>query len=166
MVSTCPKCRRNVPEDAVYCPYCGYGLKPSARTTLVSTGGTLTIVAAVAHLIIFVQSVKALAEIYSWYPSIVARSWIVYDQTFAVLSFVGFLSGLLAGILSLGRIGYMWAMVFAVVCALSSIGVLSISMIIPFANVQYSLLYYFLPMSVPSFIALIIIYPRRAEFKK
>lgn len=166
MVSTCPKCGGNVPDDAVYCPYCGHGLKPSARTTQVSAGGTLTIVAAVAHLIIFVQSVKALAEIYGWYPPIVAQGWIVYDQMLTVFALMGFLSGLLAGVLSLGRIGYVWTMVSAIVCTFSGVGVWVISMIIPFANVQYSLLYYFLPMVVPALIALVIIYPRRAEFKK
>jgi len=166
MVLRCPKCGRNVPDDSVYCLNCGYGLKPSARTTQVSAGGTLTIVAAVAHLIIFAQSVVALALIYNWYPPVVAQGWIVYDQMLTVFSFAGFLFGLTAGILALMRRNYAWTMVSASLCLLSGAVSWIISMIIPYSYVLGSLLYYFLPMFVPALIANVMIYPRKAEFKR
>jgi len=166
MVSKCPKCGRTVPDDSVYCLYCGYGLKPSARTTQVSAGGTLAIVAAVAHLIILAQSVVALTSIYSWYPPVVAQGWIVYDQTLTFFSVTGFLFGLTAGILSLIRRSYVWTMVSAGLCMLSGAGSWIISMIIPYSYVLGSLLYYFLPMFVPALIAIVMIYPRKAEFKQ
>jgi len=166
MDSKCPKCDRNVPDDSVYCPYCGHGLKPSAKTTQVSAGGTLAIVAAVAHLIILVQSLRALAEIHSWYPPTVAQGWIMYDQLLTVFSLTGFLFGLSTGILSLVRRTYAWTVVSAVICTLSGGSAWAVSMIIPYAYVWSSLLYYFLPMFIPALIATVMIYPRRAEFKK
>ena len=166
MGSTCPKCGQNVPDDSLYCPHCGHGLKPSAKTTQVSTGGTLAIVAAVAHLVILAESLKALAEIYSWYPAAVAQGWIMYDQLFTAFAFTGFLFGLVAGILSLARRSYTWTMVSTIICMLSGGSVWAISMIIPYAHVWSSFLYYFLPMFVPSLIAVVMISTRKAEFRK
>lgn len=165
MVSACPKCGREVPDDSVYCPYCGHGLKPSAKTTQVSAAGTLLIVAAVAHLIIFAVSIRALASIYSWYPLVVAEGWIVYDQMLTVFSFTGFLFGFSSGLLALRRASYSWTLVSAILCTLSGLGSWILSMIIPFANVSYSLLYYFLPMFATSLIGTVVILLRKAEFK-
>src|SRR4030065_2948664 len=67
MALTCPKCGRNVPDDAVSCPYCMRGLKPSALTMNVSVAGLLMLVDAIASFIIFLLSLEALFEIYSWY---------------------------------------------------------------------------------------------------
>jgi len=166
MASICPKCGRDVPDDSVYCPHCGHGLKPSAESTQVSAGGTLLIVAAVAHLIILVVSLRALAEIYTWYPVMVAEDWIIYDQMLTVFSFTGSMFGLCAGILAQVRVRYVWNVVSAILCTLSGFGSWIISMVIPFANIQYSLLYYFLPMFATALIGTVLIFPRRAEFKQ
>lgn len=164
MVSECPKCGRTIPDDSVYCPYCGYGIKPSARSTQVSAGGALMIAAAVVSLIFFVLSFQALLNIYNWYPPLVAQGWFVYDQMLTVFSFTGLVFGLSAAILSLTRKSYKWTMASAVLCTLSGGSAWIISMIIPHSNAVQSLLYYFLPFAATSFIGTVLIFFRKAEF--
>jgi hypothetical protein len=164
MAPKCPSCGHDLPDGSVYCLYCGRGIRPSARTTTVSAAGTLLIVAAVASLVFFMQSVQALAQIYGWYPSSVAEEWIVYDQGLAGFTLTGFVFGLAAGILSLARKSYRWTMSSAAACAFSGAGAWIISMIIPYANLRYSFLYYFLPVFLTALISVVLIFPRRAEF--
>jgi len=164
MDSKCPRCRRDVPNDSVYCPYCGHGIQPSARTTRVSAAGTLFIVSAVASLIFFIQSVRALVQIYSWYPQSVAQSWIIYDQTLTVFSFTGLLFGFSAGILSLSRKSYKWTMISAILCTVSGAGAWMLSMVIPYWYWSYSLLFYFLPVFLTALVGTLMTWPRKAEF--
>ena len=165
MTSKCPKCGKAVDDDLVYCPYCGRGLKPWAKSFQVSFAGALLIVTTVASMIFLIVSVQALLGIYSWYPPLVAQSWFVYDQALAMLVFTGFLFGLLAAGFSLARKSYVWTMIFSVVCAFSACGALVISLIIPHSSIAESFLYYFMPLLLPSVAATILIFPRRAEFK-
>jgi len=164
MVCECPKCRRTIPDDSVYCAYCGYGIKPSARSTQVSVGGAFMIVASAGSLIFFLVSVQALLNIYSWYPPLVAQGWFVYDEVFTLFAFSGLLFGLFAAIFSLTRKSYRRAIAFAVLCTLSEAGAWIISMIIPHSNVVQSFLYYFLPLFVPSFVGTVLVSFRKAEF--
>jgi RNA polymerase subunit RPABC4/transcription elongation factor Spt4 len=166
MVVECPKCGRTIPDDSVYCPYCGYGIKPSSRSAQVWTGGTLIVVAAVASLILFVLSFYALLNIYSWYPPLVAQSWFVYDQLLTVFSFTGCLFGLSAATLSFTRKSYKWTMASSVLCTLSGGGAWIISMIIPHSNPLQSLLYYFLPLFITSLTGTVLIFFRKAEFNR
>jgi hypothetical protein len=165
MASTCPKCARNVPDDAIYCPYCGKGLKPSARTITVSVGGALMIVAAIASLIIFLLSLEALLEIYNWYPRLVAQKWFLYDQLFTVLSLIGFLSGVIASVLSLARKGYLFFILAGTVCTFGGAGVWITSMIIPNYTLSSSFLYYFLPIFLPSLVGTLLVLQRKPEFR-
>jgi RNA polymerase subunit RPABC4/transcription elongation factor Spt4 len=165
MVSECPRCGEAVTEDLVYCPYCGRGLKPRAKSFQVSFAGALLIVVTVASLIFLVLAIQALSGIYSWYPPLVAQSWFVYDQAFSVLVFAGFLFGLLAAGFSLARKNYVWTMIFSALCACSACGALTISLIIPHSSIAASFLYYFMPLLLPSVVATILIFPKRAEFK-
>ncbi len=164
MTFGCPKCGRTVPDYSVYCPYCGYGIKPSARSTQVSVGGAFLIVATAGSLILSLVCLQALARIYSWYPPLVAQMWFVYDQMLTVSSFSGFLFGLPACILSLTRRSYRWTMVSAAFCTLSGGGTWVISMIIPHSDVFQSFLFYFLPLFATSFIGTMLIFFRKAEF--
>ena len=166
MVFKCPKCDRTVPEDSVYCPYCGCGVKPSAKTTQVWAGGSLMIASTVISLIFLILCIKALVEIYSWYPPGVAQLWVLYDQVLTIFSFTGFLFGFSASVLSLTRKSYRWTMISAIFCTLSGAGAWIISMIIPFANMWYSFFYYFLPLFVMPLTGTALIYPRKAEFAK
>jgi len=162
---TCPKCGRNVPDDAVYCPYCMRGLKPSALTMNVSVAGFLMLIAAIASLIIFLLSLDALLEIYSWYPQLIAQKWILYDQLFTGFSLLTFIFGLIAGVLSLSRKNYPWFMVAGVLCAIVGGGVWVMSMLIPNYKLSSSFLYYFLPIFLPSLLGTLLVFPRRIEFK-
>ena len=165
MTLTCPKCGRNVPDDAVYCPYCMRGLKPSAHTMNVSVAGFLMLIAAIASLIIFLLSLDALLEIYSWYPQLIAQKWILYDQLFTGFSLVTFVFGLIAGVLSLSRKSYPWLMIAGVLCTIVGGGVWATSMLIPNYKLSSSFLYYFLPIFLPSLLGTLLVFPRRIEFK-
>lgn len=165
MVSTCPKCGAKIPDDSLYCPYCGRGIKPSAKTSQVSVAGAFMTVAAVASLIFLVLSIQALTSIYTWYPPLVAQSWFFYNQAFTGFSFTGFLFGILAAFFSLARISYKWTMLFAMLCTLSAGGACIISTMIPHSSAVQSFLYYFVPLLVPSLVGTVLIFPRRAEFK-
>ena len=164
MAEKCPRCGRGVPSDSMYCPYCGHGIKPSAKTTQVSASGTLLLIAGIASLILFVQSLRALAQIYSWYPRSVADIWLIYDQTLTIFSLTGLLSGFPAGLLSLSRRSYRWTIVSAVLCTLSGAGAWILSMMIPYLYIWYSFLFYFLPVLLPALIGTLFIFPRKAEF--
>jgi hypothetical protein len=139
-------------------------MKPSARSSQVSAGGTLMIAAAVASLVFFVLSVRALLNIYDWYPALVAQSWFIYDQMFAFFSFIGLLSGLSAAIFSLTRKNYNLAIVSGLLCTFSGGGVWIISMIIPHSNVLQAVFFYFLPLLAPSFVGTALIFFRKSEF--
>ena len=165
MASKCPKCSRSVPDDSVYCPYCGQGIKPSARTNHVSAAGTLLIVAAVASLVFLILSVRALLMLYRWYPPGVADSWIVYNEALTGFSLMGCLFGFLSGFFALARRSYRFALVCSGLCTIASAGAWTVSLIIPFANLLYSFLYYFLPAFATALTGTILIWSRKAEFR-
>jgi len=164
MASRCTKCGGTVPADSVYCPYCGHGIKPSAKSTQVSAGATLIIVGAVADLIFFILSARTLGQIYTWYPPLVAQSWIIYDQALLALSFMGFVSGFAGGALSLARRSYQWTVISAVVCTLMGAGSWILSMILPFSNLSSSFFYYFLPVFTLPLVGTVLVAFRRVEF--
>lgn len=164
MVAECLKCGRTIPDDSVYCPYCGRGVQPSARSFQVSIAGALMVTSTVASLVIFVFSLRALLNIYSWYPASVAQVWFVYDQALTVTSLGGFVFGLTAAILMLSRRSYSWAMVFSTLGTLAGGGSWIISMVIPHSTVAYSMLYFFLPRFATSLIGTLLLSPRKAEF--
>lgn len=164
MVDNCAKCGRKVPEDSVYCLYCGHGIKPSARSNQVSGGGALMAGAALASLIHFAISLIALLNIYNWYPAIVAQIWFFYDQMLTAFSLTGLLSGLTAAMFSLARKGYKRTMISAVLCTLSCGGAWITAMIIPHSSMVHSFLYYFLPLLTPSLIGTVLILSRKMEF--
>jgi hypothetical protein len=160
----CPRCNRDVPDNSVYCLYCGAGIQPSAKTTRVSAAGTLLIVASVASLIFFIQSVRALIQIYAWYPQSVAEDWIIYDQMLTVFSLTGFLFGFSSGLLSLSRRNYKWTLVSSLACTFSGMGAWLLSVIIPYSYAWYSFLFYFLPVFLTALIGTLLLYPRKVEF--
>lgn len=166
MVLECSKCSKTIPEDSVYCPYCGRGVKPWARTIQVSVGNTLIIVSTAASLIFFTLSIKALMQIYNWYPPLVAQNFIFYVQMLAVSTFTGFVFGFSASMLALARRSYRWTMTSAVLCTLSSAGSWFLSIIVPAASWGPSLFFFFMPLLFPALIGTVLIFPRKAEFKR
>lgn len=166
MAPACPKCGKPVAEDAVYCPYCGYGLKQSAKTVQVSLGASLIIVATATSLILFVLSIKALMQIYIWYPPVVAQNWIIYDQLFAFFTLVSFLLGLSSSILLLLRRNFRWSVTLASLLTFTCVAAWIISILEPFTNLGSSFFYFFLPLVLPALIATLLVYPRKAEFEQ
>jgi len=166
MSPSCPKCGRNVPDDATYCPYCAHGLKPSALTGKVSAAGVLMLIAGSAFFVIFVLSVSALLQIYSWYPPLTAQKWFLYDAVFTGFCLCGFLSAMLSSALIFARRLYRPTMTLAVVSTLLGACVWATSMIIPEFNLMSSILYYFLPMLLSPLIGVLLILPRKQEFQQ
>ena len=165
MGSKCPKCGRTVPEDSVYCPYCSFGLKPSARTGFVPVGGTLFMLATICSLIISVLSINALQNIYHWYPQHVAQSWYFYDQLFTVFAIAQLFSGMLATALTLSRRRHKLAIIAAAICTLSGGGIFITSIIVPLAEPWNSFLLYFLPVFLAPLVGTALVFSRRREFK-
>ncbi len=165
LLMKCPRCSREVPVESVYCLYCGSGIQPSARTTWVSAAGALLTVASVASLLLLIQSLRALVQIYSWYPWSVAEDWIIYDQMLAAFSLTGFAFGFSSALLSLSRRNYKWTMISALSCTLSGGGAWLLSLIIPYSSAWFSFFFYFLPVFLTALIGALLIYPRKAEFR-
>ena len=166
MSPSCPKCGRNVPDDATYCPYCAHGLKPSALTGKVSAAGVLMLIAGSAFFVIFVVSVSALLQIYSWYPPLIAQKWFLYDAVFMGFCLCGFASAMLSSALIFTRRFYRPTMTLAVVSTLLGACVFVTSVIIPEFNLMYSFLYYFLPMLLSPLIGGLLIFLRKQEFQQ
>jgi len=164
MAPACPKCRKAVAEDTVYCPYCGHGLKPSAKTVQVSLGASLIIVTSAASLILFILSIKALVQIYVWYLPVVTQNWIIYDQMFAFFTLVSFLLGLSSSVLLLLRRNFRWSVTLASLLTVSSVAAWIISILEPFTNLGSSFFNFFLPLVLPALIGTLLVYPRKAEF--
>jgi hypothetical protein len=165
MTLKCPKCQKTVPEDSTYCPYCAYGLKPSARTLRVFVGSVLLIIAALGSLILIILSTQALLGIYSWYPQLTAQAWFIYDQMFAVFAILGLMFAVPATVLSLSRRSHKWTMISAVLCTLSGAGLWFTSMLAPIVVLWESVLYLCLPLFLAPFFATLLIHPRKAEFR-
>ncbi len=161
----CPRCNQEVPDESIYCLHCGSGIQPTARTTRVSAAGALLIVASAASLIFLILSLRALVQIYSWYPRSVAEDWIIYDQMLAVFSLTGFAFGFSSALLSFSRRSYKWAMISAVSCTLSGGGAWLLSLIIPYSYAWNSFLFYFLPVFLTALTGTFLIYPKKAEFR-
>jgi hypothetical protein len=142
MAPSCPKCAKPVSEDAAYCPYCGHGLKPSAKTVQVSLGASLIIVASAASLILFILSIKALVQIHVWYPPVVTQNWIIYDQMFAFFTLVSFLLGLSSSILVLLRRNFRWSVTLGSLLTVSCVAAWIISIVEPFTNLGSSFFYF------------------------
>ena len=166
MDDACPRCGKVIDEEFVYCPYCGRGLKPSARSTLVSVAASLMLVSTVSSLIFLLFSTEALIAIHRWYPQLTAQQWFPYIQLFAILNVAGLTSGLLTSALTLTRRKHTLAVATALVLTACGGVAGTISLVIPDSNLTYSVLYYFLPLFTPSLIGVLLIIPKRAEFKE
>lgn len=165
MASTCPKCRKTVPDDSIYCPYCAHGLKPSAKTIRVFVASILMIIAACGSLILLILSTQALLGIYKWYPQLAAQRWFIYDQMFTVFALSGLIFALLTTVFSLSRRRHKWTMIFAVLCTFSGGGLWLTSMMAPVVVLWESVLYLFMPLFLAPLLGTLLIYPRKTEFE-
>jgi len=155
-----------VPEDATYCPYCAYGLKPYALTGKVSAAGALMVTTGCAFFVVFVISLSALLQIYSWYPPLIAQKWFRYDVAFMGFCLCGFLLAIFSSALIFARKFYLATMILTVASTVMGAGVWVTSMITPESNLMYSILYYFLAMLLSPLIASLLVLPRKQEFQQ
>jgi hypothetical protein len=165
MSVTCPKCGRTVTEDAVYCPYCAHGLKPSAATPQVSAAAVLMIAVAISSFTLLILSINALVEIYTWVPRLLAQGWLIYGESLTILSSVSLIAASAAAALSLKRKSYAWTVVSALICTFSGLATFAVSVIIPDFNLKNSFFYYFLPLFLMPLIGTLLVLRRKHEFK-
>ena len=124
----------------------------------------LMIVSSVWFLIMFVKSVQALQGIYGWYPQLVAQTWFIYDQLFAVFTLLGLLSGFLSAGSMLSNKNPTAASIIGILCVISGAGLSILSLIAPLASLSNSILYYILPsFLVPFAGTLLFFYYTRAR---
>ncbi len=161
----CPRCKRRIPADSAYCPYCAYGITRSARGNYLTTGTSLILVATAGSLVFLLFSIDALRNIYSWYPQHVAQSWFIYVQLFTVFLILEFALGATAFGLSLARRKPRVAIALALACSVCGGGVFVVSLITPLTVFMYSILQYFLPLFIAPFIGAMLLYSRREEFR-
>ena len=152
---------KHVPFSMVDDGFHGDGSDSERRIVHLTVAETMMIVATVGSLIVFVLSVVALQGIYGWYPSFVAQQWFIYDQFFAVFSFLGMMFGAFATSLLLSRKSFWAVLVSGTACALSGAGVFVVSLIQPLALLWQSLTYYFLPLFIAPLIGTLIVYVRK-----
>jgi hypothetical protein len=166
MAATCPKCGRNVQDYSTYCPHCGFGISPHARTSRIYFTSLLMVVGSVGSLILLILSARALLYIITWYPLMAAQGWFVYNWMLLALSLCEVTSGIVAAFFSYSRKSYKWATTSAALCTLSGGGIWFVSLLAPGPQVWQSILYYFLPMFLPPLVGAILLFTRRQEFKR
>ena len=165
MSQVCPRCGRSAPPDAIYCPYCSRALKPAAQTGRVSAAGVLMLVATVGFLVVFIISLNALLQIYSWYPLLTAQKWFFFDEILTSFCFCGLLFGAATSTLVFIRRRHRLALALGILCLISGSGVWITSLVIPELKLYYSVLYYFLHDLIAPLIAILVIYRRKPEFR-
>lgn len=166
MTATCPKCSRSVPEYSTYCPHCGFGISPDARTSRIYFTSLLMVIASVGSLILLLLSARALLYVFTWYPLTAAQEWFVYNWMLIALSLSEVTSGVVAAFFSYRRKSFRWAATSAALCTLTGGGIWFISLLAPSYQFWQSILYYFLPMFLPPLMGAILLFTRRQEFKR
>jgi hypothetical protein len=106
----------------------------------------MMIAGTVGFLVMFVTSVLAVQGVYYWYPQFVAQSWFVYDDLFAIFTFLGLLFGSLTTSLMFLKRNSNATLIVGLLCTVSGASVFVTSLIAPLAVLWKSVLYYFLPL--------------------
>lgn len=136
----------------------GDRLDSEKRIVYVAVAGMMLMVATVGSLVVFILSAVALLGIYGWYPSFVAQQWFVYDELFAVFSFLGVLFGAFATSLLLSKKNSLLVVASGMAYTVSGMGVFVVSLIQPLARLWPAITYYFLPLFIAPLIGTFIIY--------
>jgi hypothetical protein len=142
----CKKCK--IAMINIFCRASHSNTSNMAKTVDTSNAGGLMIAATMASLVIFVLSAYALANIYSWYPQIVAQRWFVYDELLTTFSFVELICGALAASLIMWKKNFRVVVALAMVCTLSGASAFLVTLIQPLAVLWESLLFYFAPLFI------------------
>lgn len=133
------------------------------RIVYATVAETMMMVATLGSLIVFILSVVALQDIYGWYPSFVSQQWFIYDQFFAVFSFLGMVFGAFATSFLLFKKSCWVVLASGTACTVSGAGVFVVSLIQPLALLWQAMTYYFLPLFIAPLIGTLIIYVKKDE---
>jgi hypothetical protein len=165
MASECPECDRSVPDDSVYCPYCGHGITPRARTSQVYAASLLLLAACTSSGIFIILSTRALLYISTWYPQLVAQTFYVHSQMLLILSLGALVSGSVSVFISYRRLNYRWAIASATACTLCAGAIWVATLLVPWYPLWSSIVYYFLPQFLPPLVGTLLLLPRNLEFE-
>jgi len=116
-----------------------------SRANFLFLSAVLMIFSSVWFLVIFVTSVQALQGIYGWYPQFFSQSFFIYDELFAVFTFLGLLFGFLSAGSMLSNRNPTAAVIIGILCVISGACLSILSLIAPLAVLSKSILYYVLP---------------------
>jgi hypothetical protein len=116
-----------------------------SRTNFLFLSAVLMIISSVWCLIMFVVSVQALQGIHSWYPQFYSQSWFIYDELFAVFTFLGLLFGFLSAGFMFSNRNSTATLIIGILCVISGAALSITSLIAPLALLSKSILYYVLP---------------------
>jgi hypothetical protein len=153
------------PEDSIYCPHCGSGVAPRAKTGRIYAASILFIFTCASSLIFLILSTRALLYVYTWYPATVAQEFYTYIQMLFVLSLLVLVFGGTSAALSYRRLNYKWAIASGAVCTVLGGCIWVVTLIVPWFPLWSSILYYLLPQFAPPLVGTILILPRRIEFQ-
>ena len=132
--------------------------EPSIVTNYLFAAAIMMIAGTVGFLVIFVDSVLAIRDVYYWYPQFVAQSWFIYDELFAIFTFLGLLFGSLSTSLMILRRNSNATMLLGLLCTVSGASVFVTSLIAPLAVLWKSILYYSLPLLLAPLVGMLLFY--------
>ncbi len=132
---------------------------------MLSSASVLLLMSVAGSVLFLVLSVNALLDVYQWYPPFVAGEWFLYDELFTLFALAGSIVGVVACTLTFLRQHYKIAFMATFGTLISATGLLTTSLIQPFAVLWQSILFYFLPLFLPSFAATLLVYYKAAEFE-
>ena len=154
-IVNCPKCGKKLPDEAVYCLFCGTSIKKEKkRTGFPIAAGVLTIIASCICILVGILFIAAFAvETYGYYE--------VGYLVPGIFALIGFAFGLTAGILTLKRRTFPLAVIGIIFIMISAF-----LTFIPFSEYYpwTSGLLFGLPTLVLSILALIFTAISREEF--
>ncbi len=129
----------------------------SCRPGYLFAAKTAMIAGTVGSFILLVISLVALQGIYQYYPQLVAQRWFIFDEAFAIFTFLGVLFGLLSSLTS-SRTDLTVALIAGVLSTASGAGVFVTSLIAPLAVLWRSIVFYFMPLFVAPLAGTLLIY--------
>jgi hypothetical protein len=153
----CPKCGKEVPDDASYCAYCGTQIKTviGRKTGFPIAGGILGIIA--SCVCIFVGILGILTSIQPDYPY--PRLGILFMGIFTL---IGFAFGLTGGILTLKRKNFSLAIIGISLILVSGFIIILVSMTVPYGS--WGAVIYGVPIILLSILSLIFTAISKQEF--
>lgn len=160
MVVHCPRCGRDLPDNANYCLNCGKAIRVAERTGLPTAGGILAIICACACLLMGFLFISA--SVSGYYPSYRPDPRPTYFSI-AILNFLAFAVGLFSGIHALKRGRFRSTVFGTVVMSVAGIAISVCFIFEPYSGWLTALIFG-VPIIVLSALSAIFVSTRRNEF--